>query len=149
MIQLENTCWWEPDLGIEVKCVREQTVTQGSFKDVYRDTTELQGYSNQKLARKSDTVLRFVGVWNGTLVGAAAGTCRLVFYPDGNVKGQCTAGADVFNIVGQADASGQVNLSMTFNGIAGRITAKVDNLWQISGAWDVPNYGNGTWVVKQ
>ncbi|MGW8390136.1 hypothetical protein [Pseudoduganella sp. HUAS MS19] len=49
----DRTCWWEPELGIDVKCVTSATVTNkasGSKRSVVQ-TEVLGSYSKQKLAR--------------------------------------------------------------------------------------------------
>lgn len=154
---VEHTCWWEPDLGIEVKCNSQTTLswkpTGPSFSRT--DSLELLGYSNKKLGRKVDPVQRFVGTWSGRFDGVAfgqniSGTCQMDFAADGNIKGRC-GGANVrFDVIGTVSANGNLVFSLSRNGIAGQtITGKFDNILQISGAWAVPDVGSGTWSIGQ
>jgi len=147
--QFERTCWWEPELGIEVKCTIKWTSTApGMPKTVALQTRELYAYSNQKTGRKLDSKLRFLGAWNGSFDGTASGTCKLLIR-GGQVDGECIGAPAPLKVTGQVSDDGQLSLSMTYNGLAGQFTGKVDSLQQMSGTWSVPNYGSGTWVVKQ
>lgn len=148
----ERTCWWEPDLGAEVKCSTKfvRTVKATGTIQNMQVSYELQGFAVQKLARKSNTVQRFMGTWKGNFNGAASGTCALTFAQDGTINGNCNGAAIGFGVTGKIDADGSLALNLVSNGVTGQtFTGKVDSLQQISGVWSVPNYGNGTWTITQ
>ena len=152
----EQTCWWEPDLGIDVKCVTNFTNTNKTTGESRSrvDTETLQGYSKQKLARKFDTVMRFMGNWNGRYDGIAqgrnvSGLCKLMF-DGGNITGNCVGSAVEFMITGTVNADGSVFFTAANNGNVGStFTGKFDNIQQLSGSWSAPNYASGTWVMTQ
>jgi len=153
----DRTCWWEPELGIDVKCITSVTLankTSGGNRTVVQ-TEVLRGYSKQKLARKSDTVLRFIGNWKGRLEGTAlgqnvAGTCNLAIDWDGDISGGCFGNGVAFNVTGKVNAYGGlwITASSTGNG-SPWFTGKLDSLQQMSGTWDVSAVGNGTWTITQ
>lgn len=148
----ERNCWWEPNLGVELKCVAT-TVSTNKTTGAKRTITynqELHGFANQKLARKFDTVLRFVGTWKGNFSGPANGTCELQFGLDGAINGSCTGSGIAFNVLGKIEADGKLAFNLASGGVVGQtFTGKVDNLQQISGVWGVPGLGNGTWLITQ
>lgn len=153
----ERTCWWDPEMGMEVKCVINSTTTNKASGQsrTTEETVTLQGYSNQKLARKADTMLRVMGTWSGTYAGTAlgqnaVGTCSLTIGADGNIAGGCLGVAVVFSITGRVNVDGTLSFTLTNNGNAGQsFTGKLDSIEQMSGAWNVPNYGQGTWIMSQ
>lgn len=152
----ERTCWWEPDLGIDVKCVANVTVTNKATgeKRSRVETESLVGFSNQRLARKFDSTGRFMGNWKGRYDGmaqgqGASGSCTLAIDWVGKITGSCT-GPAVFNISGQIRADGTLAFAPTSNGNSSvMFTGQLDSLQQMSGSWGVPNYGGGTWVMTQ
>jgi len=148
----ERSCWWAPELGAEVKCsakIARTVKATGAIKNM-EVSYELQGFAVQKLARKSNTVQRFMGTWKGNFNGAASGTCALTFAQDGTINGNCSGAAIGFGVKGKIDADGNLTLNLVSNGVTGQtFTGKVDSLQQISGVWSVPNYGNGTWTITQ
>lgn len=154
---LERTCWWEPDLGIEVKCNSKTTMTWMPTGPSFRSTEalELLGYSNKKLARKADSVQRFVGHWKGRFDGVASGkdvlgTCQLDFAANGDIKGACGGSGVRFDVTGIVKPDGALVLNLNRNGIVGQtITSKFSNIQQISGDWAVPDVGRGTWSISQ
>lgn len=151
----EQNCWWEPELGTDVKCVTNFTSTNKTTGESRTKvvTESLLGYSKQRLARKADTELRFMGNWTGRYDGVAqgqnvSGSCKLMF-DGGNITGSCT-GAVMLNITGRVWADGTLSLSAANNGdYASTFTGKFDSLQQMSGNWSVPAYGSGSWVVTQ
>lgn len=152
----ERTCWWEPDLGIDVKCVSNFTVTDKTTgaSRVSVETDSLLGYSKQKLGRRTDTLYRFLGNWTGRFDGMVAGqnvsgSCSLMF--DGpNISGTCTGAAVAFDVAGTVWADGSLSFTAGNNGLANvAFKGKFDNLQQMSGNWSVPNYGSGSWVLTQ
>jgi hypothetical protein len=153
----ERTCWWEPDLGIEVKCtsktVRSWKPSGPSFRKT--ETLELLGYSNKKLARKVDSVQRFVGPWKGRFDGVASGknvlgTCRLEFDTNGDIKGSCGGSGVLFDVIGTAFADGRLVFSLSKNNVVGQtIVSKINDIQQVSGTWEVPSVGSGTWSISQ
>lgn len=153
----ERTCWWEPELGIDVKCVNNLTVTNKATgeKRSRVETENLVGYSNQKLARKFDTTGRFMGNWKGSYDGTAlgqnvAGSCNLAIDWYGKISGSCTGPAVAFNVVGLIRADGTLAFAATSNGSSGlTFTGQLDNLQQMRGSWSVLNYGSGSWVMRQ
>jgi len=156
-ITLERTCWWEPDLGVEVKCNSTNTMswkpTGPSFR--HTESLELLGYSNKKLARKVDAVQRFVGTWKGRFDGVASGnsvsgTCQLAFVSNGDINGSCGGSGLRFDVVGTAFADGRLVFSLSKDGVVGQtIVSKISYIQQASGTWDVPNVGSGTWSISQ
>ncbi|WP_426336859.1 hypothetical protein ACN9MY_04300 [Pseudoduganella sp. R-31] len=148
----ERTCWWEPELGVEVKCIANTARTKKATgeKTSYADTYELQAFSNRALGRKVDSTLRFTGSWAGRLLGDAYGKCTAMFLPDGTIKGNCADSGFEFDLVGKVNPDGTLALNLVSNGVTGQtITGKFDSLQQISGTWSVPNHGSGTWVINQ
>jgi hypothetical protein len=151
----EQTCWWEPDLGIDVKCVTNLTVTSKATGETRtRVVTEsMLGYSKQKLARKADTELRFLGNWTGHYDGVAqgqnvSGACTLTF-DGGSITGSCT-GPVMLNITGTVQADGSLAFWATNNGNFGSIfTGQFDSIDHMSGNWSAPNYGSGTFLLTQ
>ncbi len=153
LYSMEQSCWWEPNLGVEVKCVINTTLTETgtSRKEVSVNTRELQGYANQALARKADTLLRYTGAWKGRFQGAApnegvAGDCKLLLKADGTITGSCSGASVTFNLTGTISANGQLSLAL---GGAGQFTGKLDNQEQISGTWSTPDGVNGTWSLSR
>jgi hypothetical protein len=151
----ERTCWWEPDMGVEVKCLLNETAIDKSsgVKSSRTETRELQGYSNQKLGRKNDTLQRFAGNWTGRYTGRIlgaddAGTCSFTFDLAGNVKGSCSGAALGFSVTGKVSVAGQLTLNIA-NNANWAVQGKMDSIEQASGTWEAPNYGSGTWIVKQ
>jgi hypothetical protein len=152
----EQTCWWEPELGIDVKCVTNFTITDKTTGETRTrvDTESMLGYSNQRVARKADTELRFMGNWSGRYDGVAlgrnvSGLCSLMF-DGGNITGSCTGPDVVFNITGKVWADGALVFTAANNGnVALTFTGKFDNLQQMSGSWGVPAYGSGSWAMTQ
>lgn len=91
------------------------------------------------------------GRYDGTALGqATAGTCSLAIDWSGNIMGSCAGGAVVFNLVGQVGADGTLTLLAASSGNTGlAVTAKLDNLQQISGSWSALGYGGGTLTITQ
>lgn len=153
----ERTCWWEPELGVDVKCVANVTLTNkaSGAKRAVIQTEVLEGYSKQKLGRKFETALRFIGNWKGRLEGTAlgqnvAGTCTLAIDWDGDISGGCFGNGVAFNIVGKASVDGGLWFTPTNNSYGGlSFTGKFDNLQQMSGTWSVSAVGNGSWTITQ
>lgn len=152
----ERTCWWEPDMGVEVKCILNETSTDKSngVKSSRTSSWEMQGYANQKLGRKTDTLQRFAGNWSGQYTGRIfgaddAGTCSFTFDLAGNVKGSCSGAAVGFSVTGTVSAAGQLTLNIANGNANWAVQGKLDSMEQASGTWDAPNYGSGTWIVKQ
>jgi hypothetical protein len=152
----ERTCWWEPDLGIDVKCVTDYTTTDkttGAIR-MSTETESLFGYSKQKLGRNNDTELRFMGNWTGHLDGTVSGqnvsaSCNLMV--DGqNIDGSCSGAEVLFNLAGIVRPDGSLSFTVT-NGAGYGITftGKFDNIQQMSGEWIVPRYGSGSWILTQ
>lgn len=151
----ERTCWWDPGLEIEVKCVSNATKTVNATGAAISttDSWELAGYSNQKLARKVDTVARFAGAWNGTYTGSAggaAGQCGITVYPNGTFSGSCN-GLDVaFGFSGTVNVDGALTMTskskyypaLSFSG-------KFDSTLKASGVWDSGGFGSGTWTLTR
>lgn len=152
----EQTCWWEPDLGVEVKCTATFTNTNKSTGaiSVRVGTQSLRGYSKQKLARKLDTELRFMGNWKGRFDGVVqgqnvSGMCSLMI-DGGNIDGSCAGATVSFNITGSVRADGTLSFTAVNNGNYGStFTGRFDNLQHMSGSWGMPNAGSGTWVMTQ
>jgi len=152
----ERSCWWEPDLGTEVKCVLNQSSTdkKTGVKTASSQAWELQGYSNQKLARKVDSVQRFVGNWSGKYEvrvsgNDSSGSCTFVIDLAGNVTGSCSGAAVPFFVTGKIGADGRLSLNSAYGNPTGAVAGKVDSLEQLSGTWSDPAVGTGTWVVRQ
>ncbi|WP_156410011.1 hypothetical protein [Duganella sp. Root198D2] len=148
----ERTCWWEPELGVEVKCLTNMVRTKKATgeKTNYADSFELQSFSNRKLGRKMESALRFTGSWSGLLLGDAYGKCTAMFHPDGTIKGSCADRGFEFDIIGKVNPDGTLALNLVSNGVIGQtITAKFESQQQISGTWSVPNQGSGTWLITQ
>lgn len=152
----EQTCWWEPELGIDVKCVTNITTSNKATGDSRSrvDTESMLGYSKQKAGRKADTEMRFMGNWNGAYEGVVqgrgvSGTCKLMF-DGGNISGSCAGATMDFNITGKVWADGTLYFTAGINGNYGAtFTGKFDSLQQLSGSWSVPNYGSGSWLMTQ
>jgi hypothetical protein len=152
----EQTCWWEPDLGIEVKCASTFTNTNKSTGavSVRSGMQTLRGYSKQKLGRKLDTELRFMGNWRGSFNGVfqgqnVSGMCSLMI-DGGNINGNCAGATLSFNISGNVRADGALAFTASENGNTGTaFIGRFDSLQQMSGSWSTPNYGSGSWVMTQ
>lgn len=153
----KRTCWWERELGVEVKCIDNTTAMWKSngVKFSKEATDELMGYSNQKLARKTDTVIRFVGGWQISFEGIAlnqdvTGKCSVSFEADGSTKGCRYSHTGVtFTVTGKVSADGSVMLNLS-NGSANQsFTGKLDNIKKTSGALNPSNPSNGTWSLSQ
>ena len=152
---IERSCWWEPALGVEVKCVTNETVTNKAtgVKSARTETWELQGYSTQKLGRKSDSVLRFAGNWSGRydihLPGSdSTGTCAFTIGLAGNVTGDCSGAAVYFSVIGAISADGRLVLNIANGNPDWVVAGTVNSTEQISGSWNSPA-GSGVWVVIQ
>ena len=152
----EQTCWWEPDMGIDIKCVTNFTLTNKTTGESRSrvENESLFGYSNQKLARKANTETRFMGNWKGRFDGVVqgqnvSGTCKLVI-DDGAIAGNCTGPNVAFNFTGGVTADGTLYFTGAYSGNPGlALTGKFDSLQQMSGSWDMPNAGSGSWVITQ
>lgn len=152
----ERSCWWEPDLGIEVKCATNETITNKTtgVKTPRYETRELQGYSTQQLGRRNDAVQRFAGNWTGQYSGRIfgaddKGSCSFTFDLAGNVKGSCSGAAVGFSVTGKVSAAGQLTLNMVSGNANWTAQGKMDSIEQASGTWEAPSYGSGTWLVTQ
>lgn len=151
----ERSCWWEPELGIEVKCALNETVTNKTtgVKTPKTETRELQGYSNQKLGRRTDSVQRFAGNWSGRydihLSGSdSTGTCAFTIDLAGDVKGSCSGAVASFPVAGRISADGKLALNMANSNPDWVVAGKVESTEQISGTLTAP-VGSGVWVVIQ
>jgi hypothetical protein len=152
----ERSCWWEPELGVEVKCVANQSSTDKTtgVKSVSSQAWELQGYSNQKLSRKADSVQRFAGNWAGRYQARvsgsdSAGDCTFIIDLAGNITGSCSGAAVYFSVTGNVSADGKLALNIANSNSAWAVAGKVDSVEQLSGTWTAPEFGSGTWIVKQ
>lgn len=151
----ERNCWWEPDLGVEVKCMVSETVTSKTtgVKTSRTEIRELRGYSNQKLGRRADSVIRFAGNWSGRYEinisgSSSSGTCAFSVDLPGNVKGSCSGAAAFFSVTGRVSADGKLALNIADSNPDWAVTGKVDSTDQMSGTWTA-SVGSGTWVVTQ
>jgi hypothetical protein len=154
----DRICWWEPDLGIDVKCVSNITRTN-KLTGASRAATQtevLEGYSKQKLARKFDTTLRFIGNWKGRIDGTTAfgqnvaGTCTVAIDWDGDISGGCFGSGVALNVTGKVNADGTLYFNSANNSDGSpSFAGKIDSLQQMSGVWNIPAVGNGTWAVIQ
>jgi hypothetical protein len=154
----DRICWWEPDLGIDVKCVSNITRTN-KLTGASRAATQtevLEGYSKQKLARKFDTTLRFIGNWKGRIDGTTAfgqnvaGTCTVAIDWDGDISGGCFGSGVALNVTGKVNADGTLYFNSANNSDGSpSFAGKIDSLQQMSGVWNIPAVGNGTWAILQ
>ncbi|HEY0589987.1 MAG TPA: hypothetical protein VGD52_27935 [Pseudoduganella sp.] len=155
-LDIERTCWWEPELGVEVKCVSNEATTNfklGTTNTVKR-TREMLGYYNQKLQRKADSATRFVGIWRGIYSGVVGAPghlkveCVVTVDPDGNIAGSCGGLVISFDLKGKVSADGTLAFTvqqypdMSFTG-------KFDSIQQMSGNWSIPNSSSGAWSMSQ
>ena len=143
-------------MGVEVKCMVNQSSTdkKTGVKSASSQAWELQGYSNQKLARKVDAVQRFAGNWSGqyevSVSGKdSSGSCTFVIDLAGNVTGSCSGAAVSVFVTGKVGADGKLSLNSANGSPTGAVAGKVDSLEQLSGTWSDPAVGTGTWVVRQ
>lgn len=157
-VVVERNCWWEPDLGIEVKCVTSstKTITATSATISHKESWEMLGYSNQRLVRKADTVVRFAGTWKGSYFGGGSAPggypvqCALTVDVDGSARGYCLGMATSFGFTGNVGADGTLSFigDPDYPGMS--FTGKLDSLQQMSGTWSIPPYlNNGTWTLTQ
>ncbi|WP_057247173.1 MULTISPECIES: hypothetical protein [unclassified Duganella] len=157
-IVTERNCWWEPELGVEVKCVSNstKTITATGAASSQKETWEMLGYANQKLSRKVDTAVRFAGNWKGSYFGGVPAPggypleCRLTVDVNGSARGYCLGMATSFSFTGTLGADG----TLTFVGdpdYPGMLfTGKLDSLQKMSGVWSIPpNLNDGTWNLTQ
>ncbi|WP_426320711.1 hypothetical protein [Pseudoduganella sp. R-43] len=154
----DRICWWETDLGIDVKCVSNITRTN-KLTGASRAATQtevLEGYAKQKLARKFDTTLRFIGNWKGRIDGTTAfgqnvaGTCTVAIDWDGDISGGCFGSGVALNVTGKVNADGTLYFNSVNNSDGSpSFAGKIDSLQQMSGVWNIPAVGNGTWTIIQ
>lgn len=154
----DRVCWWEPDLGTDVKCVSNITRTNkmtGAGRAVTQ-TKVLEGYSKQRLARKSDTALRFIGNWKGRIDGTTAfgqhvaGTCTVAIDWDGDITGGCFGSGVALNVTGKLGTAGTLYFNSASNNDGSpSFAGKLDSLQQMSGVWNIPTVGSGTWTIMQ
>lgn len=153
----KRTCWWESELRVEVKCIDETSslskLDGRTSSDVKTD--ELMGYSNQKFARKTETVTRFVGYWGTAFEGIAlnqdvTGMCTFLFDADGNTEGCSYFKSGIrFTVTGKVSADGSLVLNLSNGSAIQSFTGKLDNIKIISGALNPSNPSDGTWSMIQ
>lgn len=154
----ERNCWWEPELGIEVKCVANstKTITATGATISQKDSWEMLGYANQKLARKADTAVRFAGNWKGSYFGGGStpghypAECHLTVDINGIARGYCLGLATSFGFSGTVGADGTLSFvgDPDYPGMS--FTGKLDSFQKMSGVWRIPQYQKeGTWNLAQ
>ncbi len=157
-VVMERNCWWEPNLGIEVKCVSTSTKTSSAsgVSISQKESWEMLGYANQQLARKADTVVRFVGAWKGTYFGGGfypgniQKECHLAVDVDGRARGYCLGAATSFIFSATVGADGALNFIGDPDYPGMTMTGKLGNLTQMSGEWSIPSRAaSGTWDLAQ
>ena len=138
-----ETCWVDTVTAQIVKCsATSQTVPKGQTTATSRDSTEflLEAYSFHGQAPVGPVVRRFSGRWNVVFTGTTPGDCtNLVVDLAGQISGNCRIqtspgvfGAP-YSVSGSVNAAGAANLSAA-NGAA------------ITGTFNSPGAGSGTWV---
>jgi hypothetical protein len=144
----ERTCWFDPELNVELKCEGTSTATSKLTGKVTNSTSamELQGYSSAKARRQYDAVSRFAGEWSGGYSGAGLPTAVCVVNIDvsGGFKGNCGS----ITIGGTITADGTMSFRLSEFGLTGpTFTGKFDNPLTIKGTFSIQGGSGGTWTL--
>ncbi|MCE3265226.1 MAG: hypothetical protein K0R43_4305 [Pseudoduganella sp.] len=145
----EITCWFDPQLNVELKCEGASTRTSKSTGKVlfsWTNASALQGYSSAKARRQFDTVSRFAGEWSGGYSGSGipATVCTVTIDTSGGFQGKC----GTITVAGTIAADGTMTFKLSEFGQTGpAFTGKFESPLSIKGTFTVPGGSGGTWTL--
>ncbi|MRW94191.1 hypothetical protein GJ699_29880 [Duganella sp. FT80W] len=150
----ENTCWADPDSGVDVKCdaVRTFTSTAAPQSNNTRTTTdELLYYAHAATQRKKLGTERFAGDWAGVYSGADHGYCTFTVELSGQLHGSCQSNGlgGTFALSGAIDASGNLSFILSANGVTTpTFQGTLDSPGYMAGTWLLSTGGGGSWYMQ-
>jgi hypothetical protein len=146
ILVIEETCWADPNSGVDVKCDSadvETALVAPKNSSTATVSTELIAYSHATSNRRKLGVERFAGQWKGTYVGnSQGGVCLFYVTLPGQLQGSCGGQT----VSGAVDANGNVSFVLSADGNSVQtFKGGAVSPGAMSGSWLLPDGSGGTW----